>query len=78
MHREKAGSVEARDSDWMGNYRAHGSKDVPTQIKVVGMDAVERTGDMPGRRALRALLDDSIHIAGGWMGLLTYSDTWTC
>lgn len=78
MRREKVGSIEARDSGWMSNYRAHGSKDVPTQIKVVGMEAVERTGDMPNRWALRALLDDSIHIAGGWTGLLTYSDTWTC
>lgn len=48
----------------MGNYRAHGSKDVPAQIKIVGMEVVDRTGDMPSRWALRALLDDSIHIAG--------------
>lgn len=62
----------------MGNYRAHGGKDIPTQIKVVGMEAVDRTEDMSSQWTLRALLDNSVHHAGEWMGLLTCSDTWTC
>lgn len=64
MHREKISSVEVRDGAWRGNYRVHGSKDVPTQIKVVAMEAVKRTGDVPSQWTLRALLDDSLHHVG--------------